>query len=429
MNDPVHIDGSSLEGGGQLFRVALSFSSVTGVPVHITNIRGKRPGKSGGIKPAHLAGAEWLANATGAETTGLEVKSRELIFRPTRRPKQGTNLMSGSKEGILGVWKGISGDSGSLVRWDSFITMSTPGSIFLILQAILPYILLCAPSLPPVMPNLESKNNDPLPIQITIEGGTNVSNSPSSEYIEQVLLPMLNLMAGIPFISMKLNKRGWSQGRLDIGSVTFRINPLQHGLHIPSFSFTERGELARIHTSILGPSITIRKNVKDKVIEHISHRHPGIEIHFPRDEDSMHPKRLYLLLVAETTSGYRLGRDWLFDRKGDFPKVADQLVLQVVQELDEELAHGGCVDEYLQDQLVVFQALAQGKSSVHLGIQSKPSLHTQTVRWVGQEMLGLKFDDEGACEGISFQSGERYCERQILEPDTNLLRSFGNMNL
>lgn len=429
MGSLIDLDGTTLEGGGQLFRVALSFSSLTGVPVRITNIRGKRPGKTGGIKPAHLSGAEWLARATEAETTGLEVKSRELIFRPTRRRKQGEGSVSGSKKGIPGVWNEIHDDSGRLVRRDSFIYMSTPGSIFLVLQAILPYLLLCAPPVPQNTPSLENKSIDPVPIQITIEGGTNVSNSPSFEYTEQVLLPMLNLKAGIPSLSMKLNKRGWSQGRLEVGSVTFFINPFQHGFHIPSFSFTDRGELAQIHVSILAPGTTIRNNIKEKVIEHISRRHPGVEILFARDEDSMHPKRLYLLLVAETTSGYRLGRDWLFDRKGDLLKVADQLVLQVVQELDEELAHGGCVDEYLQDQLVVFQALAQGKSSVQFGMETKPSLHTQTVRWVGQEILDLSFDNEGACEGISFKSGERYCEREILKPDTNLVKEFENMNL
>lgn len=428
MGTLIHLDGMMLEGGGQLFRVALLFSSLTGVPVHIANIRGKRPGKAGGIKPAHFAGAEWLARVTGAETTGLEIKSRELIFRPIKGCKKGKNSRR-NQEDIPGVWKGIYDDSGSLIRWDSFVHMSTPGSIFLVLQAILPYILLCAPPVPPDTPHLENKTTDPVQIQITIEGGTNVSNSPSFEYIEQVLLPMLNLKAGIPSISMKLNKRGWSQGKLDVGSVTFRISPLKYGCHIPSFSFTERGELARVHVSILAPSTTTRKNIREKVTEHISHHHPGIEVLFSRDEDSMHPKRLYLLLVAETTSGYRLGRDCLFDRKGDFLKAADQLVVQVAKELDEELAHGGCVDEFLQDQLIVFQALAQGKSTVFSGMETKPTLHTETVRWVGQQMLDLNFDNAGACEGISFKSGERYSERQIVELDTKLVKELGSLNL
>ena len=426
MGNLIHLDGTTLEGGGQLLRVALSFSSLTGIPIHITDIRGKRgpksaPGKAGGLKPAHLAGAEWLALATGAETVGMEVQSRELVFRPNQRRKQKHDAMSE-------VWKGVYDESGRLIRWDSYISMSTPGSIFLVLQAILPYILFSAPH---VSSGTVSDNNtyDKIPVRITIEGGTNVSNSPSFENIDQVLLPMLNLKTGIPALSMKLVKRGWSQGRADVGSVTFDINPLQYGAHLPSFSFTERGDLAKVHVSILAPGTAIRTSIKEKVIEHLLHHHPDIEILFPVDEDSKHLKRLYLLLVAETTSDYRFGRDWLFDRKGDLLKVTDELVRRVVDELNQELRHEGCVDEYSQDQLVVFQTLAQGKSLVDLGKETKPSLHTQTVRWVGQEMLGSNFDSDGACEGIAFKCGERYCERPMLNHNGGLVQELEDLHL
>jgi RNA 3'-terminal phosphate cyclase (ATP) len=64
------------------------------------------------------------------------------------------------------------------------------------------------------------------------------------------------------------------------------------------------------------------------------------------------------------------------------------------------------VDEYLRDQLVVFQALAEGRSSVYggkskdEGVLLGPSLHAKTAQWVAQKMLGVDFDDEGKCEGI-----------------------------
>ncbi|HNJ81071.1 MAG TPA: RNA 3'-terminal phosphate cyclase, partial [Methanoregulaceae archaeon] len=36
------IDGSHLEGGGQIVRSAVALSAVTGIPVEITRIRAKR---------------------------------------------------------------------------------------------------------------------------------------------------------------------------------------------------------------------------------------------------------------------------------------------------------------------------------------------------------------------------------------------------
>ena len=85
----VHLDGTTLEGGGQLLRLGLTLSSLLRLPVHVTRIRGKRgpkstSGKSGGLKPAHLAGARWLAKATSAETEGLELRSTDLTFQPSR---------------------------------------------------------------------------------------------------------------------------------------------------------------------------------------------------------------------------------------------------------------------------------------------------------------------------------------------------------
>ena len=63
------------------------------------------------------------------------------------------------------------------------------------------------------------------------------------------------------------------------------------------------------------------------------------------------------------------------------------------------------MDEYLRDQLVVFQALAEGRSTVYGGKRQElvePSLHARTAQWVTKEMLGVDFDDEGACEGIAY---------------------------
>lgn len=415
IDSPIHLDGTTLEGGGQLLRLSLCLSSLTRYPIHMTNIRGKRgpksaPEKGGGMKSAHLASAQWLSQATGAHTTGMEVKSRELVFKPSTIDEADRIKNAKEMDGMNGVWKDIY-IKGKLVRRESDIPMSTPGSIFLIFQAILPYILLFAPSLPLTSSSFPEPAEPSVPVRITIHGGTNVSNSPSFEYIDQVLLPMLNSKVGIPPISMKLNSRGWSQGRADVGSVTFDITPLSRGSSLPAFSFTGRGEIAKIHVSVLASGAAIRNSIREKLIERILNRHPDIEILFPVDEDSQNTKRLYLLLIAETSAGYRLGRDWLYDRNAAAPDAINRLVVRVVAELEDELKHGGCVDEFLQDQLVVFQAISRGKGIMDIGQGRAPSLHTKTVRWVGERLLGVRFDDEGSCEGVNFKVGERYSER------------------
>ena len=420
-SSPIHLDGTTLEGGGQLLRLALSVSSLTHIPIHVTNIRGNRgpksaPGKGGGLKPAHLAGVQWLAEATRAETQGMEAKSRELIYRPSStaitaatEERQVGDPHGQTNNGTSCVWKDVKLD-GVLIRRETLISMASPGAITLILQAILPYLLFSS----------SISANDPrtsVPLRVTIEGGTNVSSSPSIEYIDQVLLPLLTSKLGVPPISMTLHQRGWSTGRIEIGTVTFEISPLKPRSAIPSFKLQERGQLMKVHASIIAPGAVVRSSIREQVTMQLLDYDPKIEIVFPVDEDSGGDKRLYLLLVAETSNGYRLGRDWSQSSGSTVREKGEKLVSKVVKDLKRELEKGGCVDEYMQDQLVVFQALAAGVAEVDGGKGSEATLHTQTARWVAEEVLGVKFDGEGRCKGVGFVAGEYYLGRTRTKED------------
>lgn len=404
-----------------MLRLALSVSSLTHIPIHVTNIRGKRrpksaPGRDGGLKPAHLAGVQWLARATRAETQGMEAKSKELVFRPSN-----TAITAATEEGHVElpdwqannrgywVWKDIKVD-GVIIRREARISMASPGAITLILQAILPYLLFSS----------SLAANDPrtiVPLRVTIEGGTNVSNSPSIEYVDQVLLPLLTSKLGMPPIHLTLNRRGWSTGRIEIGSVTFDISPLKPRSTIPAFTLQGRGQLTRVHVSILAPGAVARRSIREQLIVQLRAYDPEVDILFPVDEDSGGDKRLYVLLVAETSNGYRLGRDWSHSFGSTVREKAEKIVTRVVEDLKRELKKGGCVDEYMQDQLVVFQALAAGEAEVDGGEGNEATLHTKTARWVAEKVLGVKFDKEGRCKGVGFIVGEDFQGRDRTTED------------
>ncbi|KAH6864939.1 RNA 3'-terminal phosphate cyclase domain-containing protein [Alternaria rosae] len=381
---PIHLDGTTLEGGGQLLRVALSLASLTKKPIHITKIRGKRSG-GGGLKAQHLTCVQWLGQASDATISGAELKSKEITFIPSKFVEQ--------CNGVLSVRE---------VR----IKQSTPGSVSLVLQAILPYI---------IFSGVET------PIRVRIDGGTNVSNSPSIDYVIQVLVPMLKLI-GIPHIDIQIHSRGWSQGSAAVGSVTYTILSMRERL--PAFQLLDRGDVVSVKATIIAPKDTERhfreeldvmfERRQSRFFRYAGDHDDRVETTF---EDSHHDKRYYLLLVATTSTGMKLGRDWLYDRgvrAGKLEKIIPTIVKKVSDDLLAEIEHGGCVDEYLRDQLIVYQALANGRSQVYGGkgkdASVEPSLHAKTAQWVAKGILGVEFDGEGGCEGVGYLPGNMNME-------------------
>ena len=427
---PLLLDGKKLEGGGQLLRLALSLSALTRHPVRITDIRANRGSRkpnhpAGGLKAAHLAAAEWLANATQALTDGMKKGSADLTFRPlqssmigdkqeVRRHLSRPESSSSKSERPFSLWQDVL-ENGVLVRRATHIDLDSPGSVCLILQAILPFLLFH----PINGERAAGSQTNVVSQRVTIRGGTNVSKSPSIEYFSQVLVPMLVEKVHVPAITINIIKRGWSSGRADVGAVEIDVTPMKFESRLSAFSLSDRGEVIRMHVSILAPDSSARAALKDLVIAKTLNYRKDVEILFPVDEDTRNGKRLYLLMVAETSNGYRLGRDCLYDRKVTSAAL-DTVSTQVLEELEEELARGGCVDEYMQDQLIVFQALAAGRSFIDSGKNIHATLHTRTVRWVAEQVLGVAFDEQGACDGIGFQVGKHFAEFHKYEEEEHL---------
>ena len=165
------IDGSYLEGGGQIVRTAVALSATTGSPVTIVHIRDSRDRP--GLAAQHMAAVRAVAGVCGAQVDGLTQGSRSITFNP-----------------------------GTPERRDIALDLGTAGSIPLVLQAWLPVAVRTGGS-------------------ITLTGGTEVHMSPTIDYFEHVLASELQ-MAGAS-IEVEVLQRGYyPRGG---GQVRIRVAP------------------------------------------------------------------------------------------------------------------------------------------------------------------------------------------------------------
>ena len=91
-----------------------------------------------------------------------------------------------------------------------------------------------------------------------------------------------------------------------------------------------------------------------------------------------------IIIVAETTTGCLLGGSAL-GKKG---VSAEAVGLEATEQLIHDLNHEACIDQYMQDQLIIFMALANGTSKVKTG---PLTLHTETAIYFAQLLTGAKF--------------------------------------
>lgn len=74
------IDGSVMEGGGQILRMAIAFSALFRKPVRIINIRAGR--SNPGLRPQHLTGVQLVKDICNGHLENAFVGSTEITFFP-----------------------------------------------------------------------------------------------------------------------------------------------------------------------------------------------------------------------------------------------------------------------------------------------------------------------------------------------------------
>ncbi|XP_020385845.1 RNA 3'-terminal phosphate cyclase isoform X2 [Rhincodon typus] len=331
----VEIDGGIMEGGGQILRVCTALSCLQGVKIKIHNIRAGR--STPGLRPQHLSGLEMVRDLCDGCLEEAKVGSTEISFSP-------------------GKIKG-----GSHVA-----DTKTAGSICLLMQVATPCVLFAAS-----------------PSELILRGGTNAEMAPQIDYTLLVFKPMIEKF-GFQF-NCDLKMRGYyPKGG---GEVRVKISPVKQ---LTPINMTERGTITKIHGRAFVAGVLplklanemasaavrcIRKEMRDIYVNIQSVQEP---------KDKAFGNGNGIIIFAETSTGCIIAGSAL----GKRGVAADKVGIEAAEMLMKDLRHGGCVDQYLQDQIIIFMALANGVSRVRSG---PLTLHTQTAMHFAEMLTKAKF--------------------------------------
>jgi RNA 3'-phosphate cyclase len=319
----IEIDGSYLEGGGQIVRTACALAAVTQQPCHIFNIRKGR--QRPGLMTQHLLGIKALAELCNAKTKGLQLGSKEIWFYP--------ESLDNAPE-----------------RLD--IKIETAGSITLIFQILL-------------LPSLFLRK----PVQVSIDGGaTDTFFSPTIDYFRYVFLEILKKMG----VKAEINiiKRGfYPEGGA-------RVKAIFYPTTLQPLMLLEKGKL--INVKIISGASEHLKKLKSAERQVSGAKQILSKLNLPLTEVVEYYPTLcpgsQINIIGEFENTI-IGVDNL----GRLGKSAEIVGKEAGELFLQEGKANTCLDKHLADQILPYIALAKGKSEITV---SEITNHCKTNIWV-----------------------------------------------
>ena len=330
------IDGSQKSGSGTILRISIALAAISGQPLHIYNIRQNRP--QPGLKPQHLEAVMTAARLCNAELKGAELNSRELWFKPRE-------IRGGSVEAEIG----------------------TAGSIPMLLMTVLPICIFA---------------EETVHLHVS-RGGTDVSNSPSINYMRYVLLPTLKRMG----ISMSLTVHKYGYYPKGMGEVALTVEPCRFlkPLLLENFGKIQAVKGVSVCTFLADRRVAERQ--AKAANEYMKERGHMADIQVVNDQSNPLQKGSSLVLWAETDTGTILGADAI----GELRKTSEAVGREAAEKLGKEIPAKPTVDIHLADMLIPYMALTKGASAY---LARTISDHLQTNIWLAETMLNVKFHIE-----------------------------------
>jgi RNA 3'-terminal phosphate cyclase (ATP) len=329
----LEIDGSQKSGSGTILRLSVALAAILKEPLHIFNIRMKRP--QPGLRPQHLEAVLTAARLCSAEVRGATLGSSEVWFTPGEI--QGGRITS---------------------------EIGTAGSIPMLLLTVLP---MCA----------YAKQH--VSLRVT-RGGTDVRNAPTINYLRHLLLPLLSRMG----LKATLTIRKYGYYPKGMGEILLEVDPCRDLSVIRLDRFGELKQLKGVSVCTFLADRKVAERQAKAAMERL--RQWGLEPDIDIINDTSNPlqKGSSLVLWAETDTGSLIGGDAI----GELGKPSEKVGSEAADNLIKELEARATVDSHLADILVPYVALAQGSSVYSSRLVTE---HLDTNVWLAEKILGAKF--------------------------------------
>lgn len=339
----IRIDGSVGEGGGQMVRTSIALSCLKEKPVEIVNIRMKRD--KPGLKAQHKTAIECMKKIFNAETEGLEIGSKNIVFKP-QNPKEGNFSFD----------------------------IKTAGSITLVLQTI-------------ILGVLDSKKT----YNISVKGGSDVRWSPPWDYFENVFIPCISNM-GINVETQLINRGYYPKGG---GEAEIKIHPVKkiHGLKLDEDNFNPKIQ-GILHISDL--SDDINKRIKHSAIKTLFKENLEANIRTQRCETDS--PGVGLTLWNTQQEKIYLGSSVIGEKGLPSEILGSKCASMMLKTMNSKAT----VDSHLFDQILPFIFYAKNLNKNSVVITKKISSHAETNLWILKKFFDydLKVFKKNDCQKI-----------------------------
>ena len=413
---PIHIDGSVLEGGGQILRNAFTACCLMRRSVVVDNIRATRP--KPGLGAQHAEGLGLITRMCRGLLHGGEQGSQRVEFTPgtlraglyEAKPRTAGSIAlllqislpcivfakhalgeesvhQGGGRGTAGACQDHArgrgrcdrrqmnkiyepgGNHGRLGDGSAHRDLGGRGLLEGTLMGMAGGVSAAAGDSKQLdLHYSDQAKEHQVTTRLRLEGGTNAEFAPQIDYVEHVLLPLLSQHMGI-VVDLKVQRRGY----FPKGQGVVNVCALHKATPLNPITLMRRGNVTEIRAYIVASKCAVGdpERAASAVARQLQLSPFASIVLTPHIliDDRAAGKGGGVLLVAHTDTGCILAADRLAQQGkthldlGDAGSDAARELAALLVTPQDSSAVGNelpCVDDYMQDQLIIFMALAVG---------------------------------------------------------------------